>query len=208
MRCVLVLGGPQEEWILDPPRIDPADFVVACDAGYPAAVKCGWKPGLAVGDFDSYRGEIAPGTEVFTAPPMKDDTDAMLGAKMALERGCDDFLIVGAFGGRLDHTVANFHLLAWLCGKGARAEIYACENRAWAVKDGTLTLPRLENWHLSVFAWGGPCAGVSLRGVVYPLTEHLLEPDFPLGVSNEFADDTARITAGNGMLLVIASKET
>lgn len=208
MRCILVLGGPAEEWIADAGiEAAPDDLVVACDGGYPAAARRGWHVDLAVGDFDSYKGPIAPGTEVFTAPPMKDDTDAMLGARMALKRGCDDFLLLGAFGGRLDHTVANFQTMAWLCSHGARAQARASRNRAWVIKDGTLTLPRMAGWHLSVFAWGGPCAGVTLRGVAYPLTEHLLEPDLALGVSNEFAEDAARITAGNGMLLVVASKE-
>lgn len=208
MRCILVLGGPEEEWIQEAPIIGPGDYVIACDGGYPAAQKCGWKPGLAVGDFDSYRGEISPETEVFKAPPMKDDTDAMLGARMALERGYDDFLILGALGGRLDHTLGNLHTLAWLCRRGARAEIFAARNRVWIVENGSLTLPRMEGWHLSVFAWGGPCRRVTLRGVVYPLTNHLLTPDFPLGVSNEFAAEEARITADGGMLLVVASKES
>lgn len=207
MRCILVLGGPPEEWLGDPPLQREGDLVVACDAGYPAAVKGGLRPGLAVGDFDSYRGTVAPDVEVITAPPMKDDTDAVLGARIALERGCDDFLIVGALGGRLDHALANLQTMAWLRGQGVRAEIRSLRNRVWIVKNETLTLPRMEGWHLSVFAWGGPCGGVTLRGVVYPLTNHLLTPAFPLGVSNEFAEDTARITAGDGMLLVVASKE-
>lgn len=208
MRCILVLGGPRDEWLPEPPEQRDGDLVVACDGGYPAAVECGLHPALAVGDFDSYRGDIAPGVQVITAPPMKDETDAAMGARIALERGCDDFLIVGALGGRLDHTLANLQTMAWLRDRGARAEIRSLRNRVWIVENESLTLPRMKGWHLSVFAWGGPCGGVTLRGVAYPLTDHLLTPVFPVGVSNEFAEDTARITAGDGTLLVVASKET
>lgn len=71
MRCILVLGGPRDEWLPEPPEQRDGDLVVACDGGYPAAVECGLQPALAVGDFDSYRGDIAPGVEVITAPPMR-----------------------------------------------------------------------------------------------------------------------------------------
>lgn len=78
-------------------------------------------------------------------------------------------MIVGALGGRLDHTVANLQALCWLCTQGARGVILSADNRAWAVRDGALELPRMEGWYLSVFA-AGECEGVTLRGVEYPLT--------------------------------------
>ena len=62
IRCVLVLGGPQEEWIHEAPPLQADDLIIACDSGYPAALTCGWNPQMAVGDFDSYCGQIAPHT--------------------------------------------------------------------------------------------------------------------------------------------------
>lgn len=64
-------------------------------------------------------------------------------------------MIVGALGGRLDHTVANLQALCWLCTQGARGVILSADNRAWAVRDGALELPRMEGWYLSVFAARG-----------------------------------------------------
>lgn len=65
----------------------PGDLVIACDAGYPAALRLGLKPALAVGDFDSYGGEIAPDVEVVRTPVRKDDTDTMTGLRLGLGRG-------------------------------------------------------------------------------------------------------------------------
>lgn len=206
-RCILLAGGPADDWDGAPLERLPGDFVVACDAGYESAVRLGWRPDLAVGDFDTYHGSLDDAVRVYKAPPEKDDTDLMLGIKLALREGCRDFCIYGAFGGRLDHTIGNLQALAYLCNHGARGEIRALRNRAWAVRDGSLSLPRMDGWHLSVFAWDGLCEGVCLRGLAYPLTEALLSPDFPLGVSNEFAGEQAHISVRHGMLLVVASLE-
>lgn len=204
-RCILVAGGPPE----CVPGVELAaasgDLVVACDAGYPTALRLGLTPGVVVGDFDSYGGEIAPGIEVVRTPVRKDDTDTMTGLRVAVERGFRDFVIVGALGGRLDHTVANLQALCWLCEQGARGVILSADNRAWAVKDGALELPRIEGWYLSVFA-AEECEGVTLRGVEYPLTSYRMTPSLPIGVSNEFSAETARIEVARGTLLIIASR--
>lgn len=63
----------------------------------------------------------------------------------------------------------------------------------------------MEGWYLSVFA-AGECEGVTLRGVEYPLTGARLSPSMPIGVSNEFSADTARIEVARGTLIVIASR--
>ena len=207
MRCILLSGGPPSDCagVRLPRR--PGDYVIACDAGYLLAARLGLRPDLAVGDFDSLRGGVDPSVPVHTAPRAKDDTDTMLGARLGLERGCREFLIVGGFGGRLDHTVANLQTLCFLAGEGASAQIRSDRNLAWAVRDGTLELEPLEGWHLSVFAASGPCEGVTLEGLAYPLDRRRLTPDYPIGVSNEFTGGPARVTVERGTLLVIASKE-
>lgn len=204
-RCLLVAGGPSGDRAGVELKAAPGDLVIACDAGYPAALRLGLKPALAVGDFDSYGGEIAPDVEVVRTPVRKDDTDTMTGLRLGLGRGCREFVIVGALGGRLDHTVANLQALCWLCTQGARGVILSADNRAWAVRDGALELPRMEGWYLSVFA-AGECEGVTLRGVEYPLAGARLSPSMPIGVSNEFSADTARIEVARGTLIVIASR--
>lgn len=65
----------------------------------------------------------------------------------------------------------------------------------------------MDEYLISVFAWGGVCKGVTLQGLEYPLTGATLTPAFPLGVSNAFYADEARISVRDGMLLVIASRE-
>lgn len=57
-----------------------------------------------------------------------------------LAHGCRDFLIVGSFGGRLDHTIANLHSLAFLCEQGAQGSILSNDEQAWMFQNGALVL--------------------------------------------------------------------
>ena len=42
--------------------------VIACDRGYEYAARCGIKPDLLLGDFDSYTGALPAGVEVLRLP--------------------------------------------------------------------------------------------------------------------------------------------
>lgn len=203
-RCVVVAGGPFS--LCDQVR-PSGDFFIACDAGYAVCEQLGLRPDLVVGDFDSYGGPIDPSLPVSRMPAEKDDTDTLAGLRLGLARGYRDFVIVGALGGRLDHTIANLQALVFLCENGARGTILSNDNQAWAVRNGAIEIARIDGWHLSVFAADGPCEGVTLENVAYPLRDAVLTPSFPLGVSNEFRGGTARISVKRGTLLIIASKE-
>ena len=67
-------------------------------------------------------------------------------------------------------------------------------------------IPRAKG-KLSVFALGGRCTGVSIRGAKYELEDGEITPDFPIGMGNDFAADYAEIGVGSGMLLVISQLE-
>lgn len=205
-RCVLLAGGPFEDYDRAVPEIGGGDFLIACDRGFEAAQRLKLHVDLLVGDFDSYSGEIPADVPVERAAAEKDDTDTILGVRRGLALGYRDFLLLGALGGRLDHTLANLQTLSLLCEENARGQI--CSNRAriWAVRNGALDLEGAPGY-VSVFAWGGPCDGVTLEGLRYPLRDARLEPGFPLGVSNAFADKRARIQVREGTLLVLHVSE-
>ena len=206
-RCIVLTGGPLSDFDHVRPEICPDDYIIACDSGYAAARHFGITPHLAVGDFDSLQETVPEEIPVLRASTHKDDTDTMLGLRCGLEQGCRDFLILGGFGGRLDHTISNLQALSFLCENEAAGRILANRNAAWIVRNGSLRIPRMEGYHLSVYAWGGVCEGVTLKGLEYPLTDYTMRPVIPVGTSNEFSAEEAVITAGNGTLLVIASRE-
>ncbi len=184
------------------PELAPDALVIAVDGGFAQLARWGFAPGLAVGDFDSL-GRVPAGVPVVRHPAEKDDTDMLLAIREGLARGCGRFLIYGGLGARLDHTVGNLHILAFLARQGRAGFLLGEGTAVTAVCDGALAFSPQHMGTLSVFAWGGAARGVTLTGLRYPLEGAELSCDFPLGVSNEFLGKKAAVRVAQGTLLVM-----
>ncbi|MBP3729549.1 MAG: thiamine diphosphokinase [Lachnospiraceae bacterium] len=178
----------------------------ACDKGWLHAERLGLVPDLAVGDFDS----SPPPSHLpcKRVPSRKDDTDTMLAMREALEEGFREIHILCAFGGRLDHSLANLQTGAFAVARNpaCRVWLYGRDSTALVTSPGTLVLPRREGRSLSLFALGEAVKQLSLKGTAYEGENLELKADFPLGVSNEWKDSEAVICFKSGILLIIQSK--
>lgn len=182
-------------------QIGSEDFVIAADGGLRHTEKLNIRPDLVIGDFDSL-GFTPEGANVF--PVEKDDTDAMLAVRRGLQLGYREFVLYGSMDGpRLDHTIANFQTLQYLCDHDAFGYLVGSSYIATVVKDGQLRFPAGKEGTISVFCLGADAEGVSLEGLYYPLKNGTLTAGFPLGVSNHFTGKEAAITVKNGSLLVL-----
>ncbi len=200
-RCIVFCAAPttRQDLLLANPQ--PGDLLIAADAGYLQARALGVTPHAILGDFDSAPLPDTAGVEVF--PIRKDDTDSLLAIKHGLAQGIREFVLLGALGGpRLDHTLANLQCLGFVAQAGGQAWAYAGETAATAICNTSLTLQR-QPGVVSVFALGGDCTGVTLKGLQYPLCGATLTAHFPLGVSNAFAEEQASISVQQGTLLVM-----
>lgn len=204
-RCVIISGGEEE-----PIGDVGGAFVIGCDKGCLYAEKQGVTPDLCVGDFDSYGGPLPEGVETVRLPAEKDDTDTAFAVKYALERNFKRITVRCAFGGRLDHTLANLETLVYAAEAGAVAEATGRGEYAAAIGPGAgeFTIPRREGYSLSVFAGCGEARGVTIRGTKYELEGGTLTGSFPLGASNEWAAEEAAVSVADGTLLIITSKKT
>ncbi len=180
-------------------------YIIAADSGYSTVKKLGFTPNLTLGDFDSLKKKPVCG-EIMTVAAEKDDTDTMLAVKTALERGFNDITIVGAIGGRLDHTFANIQTLAYILQHGGFGRLIGENDTAELLNTGEYSYERKDGMYISLFSYG-EAAVLTSRGTKYDLTEHTLDNAFPLGVSNEITDDKCRISVHKGQLLVIFSKK-
>ena len=200
-KCVIFCAGGFAG-LLAP--IEKDDYIIAADGGYAHTQALGLTPQCLLGDFDSLGYTPA---EALVYPVKKDDTDAMLAVRRGLELGYREFVLYGSLDGpRLDHTVANLQLLGFLATQNARGWLVGNTSVATLLENNALDFPGSATGYFSVFAMGG-AAQVSIAGAEYPLSRHILNPDFPLGVSNRFAGSSVTITAHTGRLLVIWERQ-
>ena len=184
----------------------PGDYVLAADGGWEICRAAGFRADELLGDFDSMPMPEAPGLRITRFPVEKDDTDTILCIDRALALGYDDILLVGGAGGRLDHTLANVQALVYALDRHAR--IALADGKIWmtALRGGEIALPRRKG-KLSVFALSETVRGVTISGTKYELTDGELHFGYPLGVSNEFDADAARVSVREGTLLILAGCE-
>ena len=191
---------------LDPGNVhiekQPGDLVIAADKGYLRARELGVAPDVILGDFDSL-GHVPPDEGILVFPTEKDYTDLDLALREGTARGYDRFCILGAMGGRPDQTAANYQLLASLADRGARGVLAGDAWSACVIKNASVELPSRASGLVSLFALGGNAEGVCVEGLKYALSDAVLSPLFPLGVSNEFCGNKARIEVKKGLLLVL-----
>lgn len=198
--CYIVGAMPLEPELIPQPK--SGDFVIAADGGYATLYKRGIAANLVVGDFDSL-GSVPNHPDVMRLPRIKDETDMGYALNQALERGYTRFVLLGGMGGRLEHTIANLQLLAYLNGRGALGILAGNGQAATVITNGSFAFPEVMSGFCSVFCQSGVARGVTLEGLKYPLEDEELTGSFPLGVSNEFLGVPARVSVKEGTLLLI-----
>lgn len=179
-----------------------ADFVIAADGGADALLARGIHIDLVIGDMDSVK-ELPQGAERLVYPKDKDYTDTFLAYLEGVRRGYTDFVILGGYGGREDHTYANYALLHYARAAGHRASLVGERNTAQVLINERATFSGRAGQHISAFAIGGEARGVSIKGFYYEADNITLSPEFPLAVSNIFLDGEGFVEVEIGALLVI-----
>lgn len=201
-RCVIVGGADIGRYDRVRARLRADDFYICCDSGLKHRAGLGIAPDLIVGDFDSYENPNLP-TETIVLPREKDDTDTVFAVKTALDRGFQDFLLVGCVGGRLDHTLGNVSLLLLLDARGKTAVLLDDFSEMEIVSDKPV---RIEDHYayFSLLSVGGAARGVTIRGAKYPLSGAEITSEYQYGISNEvLPGGTAEVSLREGRLLLV-----
>ena len=197
-RCVVVCGG--EYAPIGPLR--EGDFVIACDSGYRWCLQEGIRPDLLMGDFDSWQGALPENIPVRHFPVKKDDTDAMLAVRFAIEQGFEELLLCCALGGSLDHLLANLQTLHFAADAGLDAGLRDERNEVRVLRPGSYRFPERKGRKFSVLALTDKVEELTIRGAKYEVTGVTLTNAFPLGVGNDFLGEI-RLSFRTGIAAVL-----
>ncbi len=207
MFCVIIAGGDITDYTMLRDECDRADKIICADSGIRHAKYINVIPDVWVGDFDSTDGDY-PAYEKVTLPTEKDDTDTHYAARLAVYFGATEVTVFGGIGTRLDHTVANLSVIAFLEDQGVRATLRDEHNSVFLLRDGTsITLEREDGAFLSLIPFSGMSQGVTVTGVKFPLKNETLYCTATRGISNEIVLREAFVSVKKGMLAVFISRD-
>lgn len=185
----------------------PDDFIICADGGSRHALALGLTPDALIGDLDSIgeaelAGAVGSNTAVIRHERDKDDTDLELALNHALEQDPAFIIIVGALGGRLDHTLGNIALLADPRLIRRRCSLDDGLERVVLCRART-EINGAPGDLVSLVPWGGPAEGVRTDGLRWALRGETLLPERSRGISNEMLGESARVFVEYGSVLVI-----
>ena len=198
--CILVLG---RAGVLPEAGCD----LVGADRGALTAVKQGKRLRLAIGDFDSVSGEERKlieemSDEVIRLNPVKDESDSQAALEEIMRRGYEKVLVIGAFGGRLDHEAVNLRLAEKYSG---RVVLQNENNRVIVLGAGKYEVAKNGYRYISILPLSD--CRVTLSGMKYPLDRREMTPEDLYGLSNEILGETGQIVNTRGKIMVIQSND-
>ncbi len=198
--CSIICGAPSGAL---PEKSE--GLIICADRGLDHALAAGLVPDIVVGDFDSADSQPPEGVRVIRTVPEKDDTDTILACEVAIDEGCDEIRLYCALGGRTDHTIANIQTMEMMRRRGVNVTIVGEGERIYLAHEREVAIPKFRGY-VSVFSYGEDCT-VSEYGMKYGLVRYRLDNSYPLGVSNEVAEDVGRIIVHAGTALIIEHQE-
>lgn len=215
-KIIIVSGGKLEEkFVLPLLAEDENRYIIGVDRGMEFLCRHSIMPSYIVGDFDSVDKKVADyyrnDTEVPIREynPVKDASDTEIAVRFAMTLGCDELIVLGATGGRVDHLWANIQTLAVPFRAGVQARIIDSRNRIRLIGGGETVLKKEEAYgpYFSVFPLGQEIYGFNIEGAKYPLKEHCLTPYDSLCVSNQIEKDEVKISFPSGMVILMETRD-
>ena len=123
--------------------------------------------------------------------------------RIAIERGADSIVMLGATGGRTDHHLGNLMMLYKMFMDGVEAVI-ADAHCTVRVSSGNAVIKRDEGKTLSVIPFMGDVTATIDGNVKYPVKDLKLAVASTLGISNEIEDSIIELHT-DGYVFIVQS---
>ena len=190
------------------------DVIIGVDSGLNFLYKNQVMPTHIVGDFDSVDENIIQYYKNHTSVPIrefnpvKDATDTEIAMRIVIELEVEKLWLLGTTGSRLDHVLANVHILKIALSHGVKAWIVDEHNRI-SLWENEVHLLKENSFgpYFSLFPFDSEVEDLSIEGAKYPLLHYHMTFEGSRCVSNEFEKDCVTITFPNSRILLMETRD-
>lgn len=208
-RAVIVAHGNISNDIIS--LIKPEDFLVGVDYGAVTILNHKLPLDLAIGDFDSVNKtefeEISKKTkEIKTYNKDKDFTDTELALNYVIDHKYKDIVIIGAFGSRLDHTLANIFLVEKYAKKKIQLQLVDNRNCITLIAQKLQVEKDSKYKYYSIISLSD-FSIVSLSGFKYRIVKKTVVRGQTLCISNELSAKKGLIEIQKGQAILVKSRD-
>lgn len=213
MSTLIVTGGNvNTEFLKKILEENKFETIIAADKGLEALNKINVMPNYIIGDFDSVNKTTLnqyenKNIEITYLKPEKDFTDTHMAIKLAIEKRAKHITIIGATGTRMDHTLANIHILNETLQNNVPTEIINENNRIMLINRKAKLIKNTNYKYVSIIPLTTKITGVTLKGFKYNIENTTINLGESIGVSNEQIEQEALIEIKEGIAILIYSKD-
>lgn len=213
MSTLIVTGGNvNTEFLKKILEENKFETIVAADKGLEALNKINVMPNYIIGDFDSVNKTTLnqyenKNIEITYLKPEKDFTDTHMAIKLAIEKRAKHITIIGATGTRMDHTLANIHVLNEALQNNVPTEIINENNIIMLINKKAKLIKNTNYKYVSIIPLTTKITGVTLKGFKYNIENATINLGESIGVSNEQIEQEALIEIKEGIAILIYSKD-
>ena len=213
MSTLIVTGGNvNTEFLKKILEENKFETIIAADKGLEALNKINVMPNYIIGDFDSVNKTTLnqyenKNIEITYLKPEKDFTDTHMAIKLAIEKRAKHITIIGATGTRMDHTLANIHILNETLQNNVPTEIINEHNRIMLINKKAKLIKNTNYKYVSIIPLTTKITGVTLKGFKYNIENATINLGESIGVSNEQIEQEALIEIKEGIAILIYSKD-
>lgn len=175
------------------------DYVICADGGANHLKKLGISADLIIGDFDSFNLKNRGTVDCKIFSKAKDETDGELALKLSEKLNPKEIIIVGALGGRLDHTLENLRLTL-----KSKFPIKLISDFEVIETINKSTIIHGKKGDVISLIPTSKINKISSSGLKYPLSDKWFSSG-KYSISNKLTGSTATIRLKEGKLLLIRS---
>jgi len=214
MKTVLIVSGGNisKDLVCKNLSKDEIFAIIAVDKGLEILNDLNIEPTDIIGDFDSVSLEILnkyinSSCHIHKYQSEKDFTDTEAAIEIAIKKQPEQIILLGATGTRLDHTLANIHIMKKILDHNIVCKNIDTNNEILLI-DKNFKLEKNNNYkYISLIPLTSVVTGITLKGFKYSLNNAILNIGQSLGISNEQLEKEAFIDIQTGILIIMQSKD-